>query len=44
MIQLHNVSLAYQNDMAALNNVSLKVPKGDFIFLTGQSGLVNRPF
>ncbi|ACM21001.1 cell division ATP-binding protein FtsE [Geotalea daltonii FRC-32] len=38
MIQLHNVSLAYQNDMAALNNVSLKVPKGDFIFLTGQSG------
>lgn len=38
MIQLHNVSLAYQNDMAALNNVSIKIPKGDFIFLTGQSG------
>ncbi|MCL2761557.1 MAG: cell division ATP-binding protein FtsE [Desulfuromonadales bacterium] len=39
MIQLHNVSLAYQNDVAAaLNNVNLKIPKGDFVFLTGQSG------
>lgn len=38
MIQFHNVSLAYQGDVAALKNVTLQVPKGDFIFLTGQSG------
>ena len=38
MIQLHNVSMAYQSDISALNGVNLKVPKGDFIFLTGQSG------
>lgn len=38
MIQLHNVSMAYQSDISALNGINLKVPKGDFIFLTGQSG------
>ena len=38
MIQLHNVSLSYQSDITALNGINLKVPKGDFIFLTGQSG------
>lgn len=38
MIQLHNVSMAYQSDVTALNGINLKVPKGDFIFLTGQSG------
>jgi len=38
MIQLHNVSLAYQRDASALNNVNLKVGKGEFVFLTGPSG------
>ena len=38
MIQLHNVSLAYQSDATALNGVTLQIPKGDFVFLTGMSG------
>ena len=38
MIQLHNVSLAYQKDATALNNITLRVQKGEFIFLTGPSG------
>ena len=38
MIQLHNVSLAYQQDASALNNVDLKIGKGEFVFLTGPSG------
>jgi cell division transport system ATP-binding protein len=38
MIQLHNVSLAYQQDASALNNIDLKIGKGDFVFLTGPSG------
>ena len=38
MIQLHNVSMSYQSDSTALNDVTLKIPKGDFVFLTGQSG------
>ena len=38
MIQLHNVSLAYQQDASALNNITLKIGKGEFIFLTGPSG------
>ena len=38
MIQLHNVSLAYQRDASALNNIDLKVGKGEFVFLTGPSG------
>lgn len=38
MIQLHNVSLAYQADASALNNINLKIGKGEFIFLTGHSG------
>jgi cell division transport system ATP-binding protein len=38
MIQLHNVSLAYQKDATALNCINLKVNKGEFIFLTGPSG------
>ena len=38
MIQLHNVTLAYQQDASALNNINLKVGKGEFVFLTGPSG------
>ena len=38
MIQLHNVSMSYQADSTALNDLTLKIPKGDFVFLTGQSG------
>lgn len=38
MIQLHNVSMAYQQDASALNNVSLNIGKGEFVFLTGPSG------
>lgn len=38
MIQLHNVYMSYQNDSAALNGVTLRIPRGDFVFLTGVSG------
>lgn len=38
MIQLHNVTLAYQHDASALNNIDLKIGKGEFVFLTGPSG------
>lgn len=38
MIQLHNVSLAYQQDASALNNIDLKIGKGEFVFLSGPSG------
>jgi len=38
MIQFHNVSMAYQKDATALENISFKVAKGEFVFLTGPSG------
>jgi len=38
MIQLHNVSLAYQKDATALNDITLRIGKGEFVFLTGPSG------
>ncbi len=38
MIQLHNVSLAYQKDATALNNITLRIARGEFVFLTGPSG------
>jgi len=38
MIQLHNVFMSYQRDAAALSSVSLKISKGEFVFLTGISG------
>jgi len=38
MIQLHNVSMAYQNDATALNNINLRIGRGEFVFLTGASG------
>ena len=38
MIQLHDVTLAYQQEAAALLNINLKIGKGEFVFLTGTSG------
>ena len=38
MIQLHNVCMSYQGDMAALNGINLRIPRGEFVFLTGVSG------
>ncbi len=38
MIQLHTVSLAYQQDASALHNINLHIGKGEFVFLTGPSG------
>jgi cell division transport system ATP-binding protein len=38
MIELHNVTVNYQKDAPALNGITLKIPKGDFVFLTGASG------
>ncbi len=30
--------MSYQRDVSALDGVSLRIPKGDFVFLTGPSG------
>ena len=38
MIQLHNVFMNYQSDAAALNGINLRIPRGEFAFLTGVSG------
>jgi cell division transport system ATP-binding protein len=38
MIQLYNVSKAYQRDQEALKDLTLNIPKGDFVYLTGPSG------
>jgi cell division transport system ATP-binding protein len=38
MIELHNVSMSYQSDVSALNGITLKIPRGEFVFLTGVSG------
>ena len=38
MIQFHNVCKAYQKESSALEDISLNIPKGDFVYLTGPSG------
>lgn len=38
MIQLFNVAKAYQREQSALNDVTLQVGKGEFVYLTGPSG------
>jgi cell division transport system ATP-binding protein len=38
MIQIYNISKAYQKDSSALEDITLKIPKGDFVYITGPSG------
>lgn len=38
MIQICNVSMSYQKDSTALIDLNIRIPKGDFVYLTGASG------
>lgn len=38
MIQLFNLCKSYSRDGNALEDVNLKIPKGDFVYITGPSG------
>lgn len=38
MIQLFNVGKIYKNGAPALHDISLKIPSGDFVYVTGSSG------
>jgi len=38
MIQMFHVSKSYEGGVPALVDVTLKIPKGDFLFITGPSG------
>ncbi len=38
MIQLFHVSKNYDGSVPALKDITLRVPKGDFVFITGPSG------
>ncbi|MDP4132540.1 MAG: cell division ATP-binding protein FtsE [Bacillota bacterium] len=38
MIEFDNASLIYQTGTKALDNVSFKIEKGEFVYLTGKSG------
>ncbi len=38
MIQLYGVTKAYQKDSSALNDITLKIDKGEFVYITGPSG------
>jgi cell division transport system ATP-binding protein len=38
MIEFHNVTVQYQKDSPALSGLSLKIPRGELVFVTGPSG------
>ncbi|MEN6348511.1 MAG: cell division ATP-binding protein FtsE [Syntrophomonas sp.] len=38
LVQFYNVSKVYPNGVKALDDISLKIDRGEFIFLMGQSG------
>ncbi|MDD4803477.1 MAG: cell division ATP-binding protein FtsE [Syntrophomonas sp.] len=38
MVQFYNVSKVYPNGVKALNDISIKIERGEFIFLMGPSG------
>lgn len=38
MIKFENIYKEYNNGVAALSNVNIEVPRGDFVFLVGPSG------
>ncbi|MHB1041685.1 MAG: cell division ATP-binding protein FtsE [Eubacteriales bacterium] len=38
MIQLNNVTKIYDNNVKALSDVTLRIKKGEFVFVVGQSG------
>ena len=38
MISFQNVSMVYPNGTAALNNVTLNIKDGEFVFIIGKSG------
>ncbi|MBM7684414.1 cell division ATP-binding protein FtsE [Defluviitalea raffinosedens] len=38
MIELHNITKIYPNNVTALKNISLSIEKGEFVFIIGSSG------
>lgn len=38
MIKFENVYKEYNNGVMALSNINIEIPRGDFVFLVGQSG------